>query len=75
IIYDNHSFIKFKSEIALLILIAHFQNGGAFFTIKSISAAYFCCKNSHSYFDSDMGTYTCPSTFYYEVALEYIVFY
>ncbi|MFB6589711.1 hypothetical protein ACFCVQ_29765, partial [Bacillus thuringiensis] len=62
-------------EIALLILIANFQNGGAFFTIKSISAAYFCCENSHSYFDSDMGRYTCPSTFYYEVALEYIVFY
>lgn len=31
-------------EIALLILIAHFQNGGAFFTVKSISAAYFVEK-------------------------------
>lgn len=49
---------------------------GLFFTIKSISAAYFCWKNYHSYsyFDSDMGTYTCTSIFYDEVALEYIVF-
>jgi len=62
-------------EIALLILIAHFQNGGAFFTVKSITASYFCWKNSHSYFESDMGTFTCTSIFYYEVDLEYIVFY
>lgn len=31
-------------EIALLILIAHLQNGGAFLTVKSITAAYFVEK-------------------------------
>ncbi|MCT4573674.1 hypothetical protein N3930_42435, partial [Bacillus thuringiensis] len=27
----------------------------------------------HSYFESDMGTFTCTSIFYDEVALEYII--